>query len=113
MANTTPSVLFDGSVWCDNCGRWVAHAKCRLLGKSTSMWRCYTCHSKHQQLYRALGSWPQPAFKALPKEQQQQFYQEIDSLKGSEIQITAQQFLTQVCLGIQTHPLPLTLCRYL
>ena len=63
----------------------------RIRSKSKNVWRCNGCMSKQCTIRRELGKWPTDAFRALAKEQQAAFYQQVAQLEGQEVVKKAQE----------------------
>ena len=62
-----------------------------MRSKAKNIWRCNGCMSKQCTIRSELGKWPTEAFRALAKEQQAAFYQQVAQLEGHEVVKKAQE----------------------
>lgn len=94
LTSFTGSKDWDTKVRCDSCGQRTEFQSCRVINKSSGLWRCKQCGTSHVQLRRSFGSWPVSSFSRLTDDVKEAFYRRALSLNQNAVMAEAEEIMS-------------------
>ena len=94
LTSFTGSKDWDTKVRCDSCGNRTEFQSCRVINKSSGLWRCKQCGTSHVQLRRSFGSWPVSSFSRLTDDVKEAFYRRALSLNQNAVMAEAEEIMS-------------------